>query len=83
MDVNLTLGIPVVAVFFGVNIVISFLRLKATRNGNGAKDSILDDLKEGHKEFAACFKELNDSSIRSEAHLENMVRQLQNLNNKP
>jgi len=81
VDVNFTIAIPIATVLIVVNTVMSFIRLKNSRSENGAKNEILRDLKDGHKYFGICFKELTDSNIRSEAHLNNMVRQLQDLNN--
>jgi len=81
VDVNLTIAIPIATVLLAVNTIMSFIRLRDSRAEDGSKNEILRDLKEGHRHFSTCFKELTDSNIRSEAYLNNMVRQLQDLNN--
>ena len=82
MDVNLTIAIPIATVILAINVVTNFLRIKDSHNGSASRNAVIDDLKEDHKLFVLCFKELTESSIRSEVHFENMVRQLQDLNNK-
>lgn len=82
MDVNLTIGLPVVGILFGVNTIINFLRLKDGRSGNGLKDKILGDLKDGQKDFTTCFKSIGESGVKQEVLLESILQQLQGLNNR-
>lgn len=82
MDFNVTLGIPAAALMLGFNGVVNYLKLRDSRNGNGKHDAILADLKEGQKQCAQCFKHIGENEAKNGIHLQNIVSQLQNLNNK-
>lgn len=79
MDLNMTIGIPIGALFLMGNLAVNLVRFSHEKK-NGINTKTLEDLQEGQKLCFQCFRDIQESNVKGEVHLETIVQQLQILN---
>lgn len=76
MDLNLTIGIPIIGIVLAANTIVNFLKF---RNGDNGLKAMLKEVKEAQQ---AGFTGIRESNIKQEAWLEQAVQELRTISSK-